>query len=152
MTSPQQLYQLQQPQQQQYQQQQYQQPQQQQYQQPQQQPQLTAQQQLEQQQLEQHYTQIYAKLTEMLSTPNGKFYMDRFQLLPLLQTKDAIPRERMESFFKHLLAYTYTATAAEIANHEEINAQLQEIKETLKKLIKEDPKPETPAPAATPGQ
>ena len=145
MTSPQQLYQLQQPQQQQYQQQQYQQPQQQyqqpqqqQYQQPQQQPQLTAQQQLEQQQLEQHYTQIYAKLTEMLSTPNGKFYMDRFQLLPLLQTKDAIPRERMESFFKHLLAYTYTATAAEIANHEEINKQLAEIKATLKKFIKEE--------------
>ena len=114
--------------------------------------QLSEQQLLDQKLLEQHYTQIYAKLTALLSTSNGKFYMDRFQLLPLLQTKDAIPRERMESFFKHLLAYTYTATAAEIANHEEINAQLQEIKETLKKLIKEDPKPETPAPAATPGQ
>ena len=104
----------------------------------------------DQQQLENHYTQIYGKLTDMLSTPNGKFYMDRFQLLPLLKTPDAIPREKMASFFKHLLAYTYTATAAEIANHEEINKQLQEIKETLKKLIKEDPKPETPA--ATPGQ
>ena len=116
---PQQLQQLQQPQQ---------------YQQPQQ----TSQQLLEQQQLEQHYTQIYSKLTEMLSTPNGKFYMDRFQLLPLLQTKDAIPRETMASFFKHLLAYTYTATAAEIANHEEINKQLVDIRATLAKLIKEE--------------
>jgi hypothetical protein len=162
MTSPQQQYQQQlqqqpQQQQQQYQQQlqqqqqQYQQPQQQQqYQQYQQQPQLTAQQQLEQQQLEQHYTQIYAKLTEMLSTPNGKFYMDRFQLLPLLQTKDAIPREKMASFFKHLLAYTYTATAAEIANHEEINKQLEEIKAALKKLIKEEKPVEEPAAAAPP--
>ena len=134
MTSSQQLYQLQQ-----------QQPQQQLEQQ--QQPQLTAQQQLDQQQLEQHYTQIYTKLTEMLSTPNGKFYMDRFQLLPLLQTKDAIPREKMALFFKHLLAYTYTATAAEIANHEEINKQLEEIKATLKKLIKEEKKVEDPAVA-----
>lgn len=103
-----------------------------------QQPQQTSQQLLEQQQLEQHYTQIYSKLTEMLSTPNGKFYMDRFQLLPLLQTKDAIPRETMASFFKHLLAYTYTATAAEIANHEEINKQLVDIRATLAKLIKEE--------------
>ena len=107
----------------------------------------TSQQQLEQQQLEQHYTHIYAKLTEMLSSPNGKFYMDRFQLLPLLQTKDAIPRETMASFFKHLLAYTYTATAAEIANHEEINKQLEEIKATLKKLIKEEKQVEEPAVA-----
>jgi hypothetical protein len=107
----------------------------------------TTQQQLEQQQLEQHYTHIYAKLTEMLSSPNGKFYMDRFQLLPLLQTKDAIPRETMASFFKHLLAYTYTATAAEIANHEEINKQLADIKATLTKLIKEEKKDEAPAVA-----
>lgn len=107
----------------------------------------TAQQQLEQQQLEQHYTHIYAKLSEMLSSPNGKFYMDRFQLLPLLQTKDAIPRETMASFFKHLLAYTYTATAAEIANHEEINKQLADIKATLTKLIKEEKKDEAPAVA-----
>ena len=106
-----------------------------------------SQQQLEQQQLEQHYTHIYAKLTEMLSSPNGKFYMDRFQLLPLLQTKDAIPRETMASFFKHLLAYTYTATAAEIANHEEINKQLADIKATLTKLIKEEKKDEAPAVA-----
>jgi len=107
----------------------------------------TTQQQLEQQQLEQHYTHIYAKLSEMLSSPNGKFYMDRFQLLPLLQTKDAIPRETMASFFKHLLAYTYTATAAEIANHEEINKQLADIKATLTKLIKEEKKDEAPAVA-----
>ena len=106
----------------------------------------------DQNQLEHHYTQIYGKLTDMLSTPNGKFYMDRFQLLPLLKTPDAIPRDKMSYVFKHLLAYTYAATAAEISNHQEVNAQLQEIKETLKKLIKEDPKPETPAPAATPGQ
>ena len=86
----------------------------------------------------------------MLSTPNGKFYMDKFQLVPLLQTKDAIPREKMASFFKHLLAYTYTATAAEIANHEEINKQLEEIKATLKKLIKEEKPVEEPAAAEPP--
>jgi hypothetical protein len=38
----------------------------------------------------------------------------------------------------------HAATAAEISNHQEVNAQLQEIKETLKKLIKENPKTETP--------
>lgn len=114
-----------------------------------QQVQQTSEQLLEQQQLEQHYAHIYSKLTEMLSTPKGKFFMDRFQLLPLLQTNDAIPRETMTSFFKHLLTYTYTATAAEIANHEEINKQLVDIRATLAKLIKEEKPVEAPvAPPA----
>jgi hypothetical protein len=94
--------------------------------------------------MDDHYKVIYENLSQILSSNNGKYYMDRFQLLPLLQTPDAIPRDKMSYVFKHLLAYTYAATAAEISNHQEVNAQLQEIKETLKKLIKENPKTETP--------
>ena len=97
--------------------------------------------------MEDHYNIIYQNLSEILTSNNGKYYIDRFQLLPLLQTPDAIPRDKMSAVFKHLLAYTYAATAAEISNHQEVNAQLKEIKETLHKLIKEDPKKEIPAAA-----
>ena len=49
-----------------------------------------------------------------------------------------------------MLSSYISHASAKIEEKVKINKQLQEIKETLKKLIKEDPKPETPA--ATPGQ
>ena len=105
-------------------------PQQQYYQQP---PQKT-QQQLE---IEQYYNQIYTKLAELFSTNSN---IDPYSLKKFIASNNmSISKERMGDFFKHLLFYTYASTAAEISNHQEINKQLEEIKKTLSKLIKEEP-------------
>ena len=122
------------------------------YQQPQvtqQQQQQVYQQQLTQEQLNEmtvYYNQIYQKLFQILFTENGKKYIDTLNLFPLVQSQNDIPKDKMSNVFKHLLAYTYSATASEITNHQEVNAQLKEIKETLKKIIKQETKTETTAP------
>lgn len=91
-----------------------------------------------------YYNEIYHKIYQILNTEYGKKYMDSLNLFPLAESANEIPPARMNNIFKHLLRYTYSATASEVANHQEINAQLKEIKETLGKLIKEQ-KPEAAA-------
>jgi|LakMenEpi03Aug12_release.lakeMendotaPanAssembly.Ray.scaffolds.fasta_scaffold09297_2 hypothetical protein len=85
-----------------------------------------------------YYNQIYQKLFQILYTEYGKKYIDGLNLFQLAQSSNEIPKDKINNIFKHLLRYTYSATASEIANHQEINAQLKEIKETLSKLIKQE--------------
>jgi hypothetical protein len=143
MTSPQQLYQQQLQQQ----QQQYQQYQQQQYQ---QQPQQIQQQQYQQRQLDpqriieidNYYKHIFNKLQEIMQTTEGNTHVDKYKLIEYLGAKP-IPQDKMNYLFKHLLKYTYQAEATEIANHEEINKQLVDIRAALAKILKEDKTVET---------
>jgi hypothetical protein len=87
-----------------------------------------------------NYNKIYKNLFQILSTEDGNKYIDSLNLFPLVQSQSPIKQENMNNVFKHLLAYTYSATASEVANHEQINAQLKEIKSELKKIINKDAK------------
>ena len=99
--------------------------------------------------IEDYYNKIFTKLTEIFNT-NASGTIDPYSFQSLLaKNNTSIPKERIGDFFKHLLFYTYASTAAEISNHQEVNKQLEEIKATLKKLIKEE-KPVEPAAVAPP--
>ena len=94
---------------------------------------------LQQIETEDYYKKISTKLTDILAT-NASGTIDPYSLQSVMtKYNTTIPKERMGDFFKHLLYYTYASTAAEISNHQEVNKQLDEIKKTLSKLIKEEP-------------
>jgi hypothetical protein len=85
-----------------------------------------------------NYQNIGLTLNELLNNERIKDFTDRYNLADNLSTQNPIPREKMANFFKHLLYYTYLATATEIKNHEEVNKQLADIRATLLKLTKTD--------------
>lgn len=98
-----------------------------------------------------YYNEIYNKLSEIIQTNPGNGYIDPYSLISILQDRNAIiPREKMSLFFKHLLAYTYTAKASEIEHYQTVNKHLQQIEFQLKELLDKDKKPVEPtvAPAA----
>lgn len=100
--------------------------------------------------IEDYYNKIFTKLTEIFNT-NASGTIDPYSFQSLMaKNNTSIPKERIGDFFKHLLFYTYASTAAEISNHQEVNKQLEEIKATLKKLIKEEKPVEEPAAVAPP--
>ena len=87
--------------------------------------------------IENYYKKIFDKLAELFTTNSNT---DPYSLKNFIASNNmSISKERMGDFFKHLLYYTYASTAAEISNHQEVNKQLDEIKKTLSKLIKEEP-------------
>ena len=100
--------------------------------------------------IEDYYNKIFTKLTEIFNT-NASGTIDPYSFQSLMaKNNTSIPKERIGDFFKHLLFYTYASTAAEISNHQEVNKQLEEIKATLKKLIKEEKPVVEPAAVAPP--
>jgi hypothetical protein len=50
-----------------------------------------------------------------------------------------------DNILRHLLYYTYSATASEIENHREINRYLSEIKALLEEHVNKDKKIDAPA-------
>jgi len=90
------------------------------------------------QEMTNNYNKIGITLHELLSNEHIKTYTDHYKLFENLSSPNPIPREKMPDFFKHLLQYTYLATASEIKNHEEINMQLADIRASLLKLTKSD--------------
>jgi hypothetical protein len=87
-----------------------------------------------------YYNIINTQLQNILYTEN-KNNIDPYHLISAaLDTKD-LSKEQMNLFFKHLLFYTYRASASEISNHLEVNKHLEEIKQVLLKLA-----PPTPTP------
>ena len=50
-----------------------------------------------------------------------------------------------DNILRHLLYYTYSATASEIENHNKINKYLSEIKTLLEEHVNKDKKIDTPA-------
>ena len=91
-----------------------------------------------------YYNEISHKLFQILNTENGKRNIDGLNLFQLAIAENDIPQSKMNNVFKHLLRYTYSAKAEEIANHQEINMQLKEIKATIVKLLKEQKPGEAP--------
>ena len=90
----------------------------------------------EEQKLKLYYNNIASKLGELF-TSNAQ-YIDPNNLSSLINNNNELSKEEIHKIFKHLLLYTYNATASEIVNHDEINKQLAEIKELLMKIIKPD--------------
>lgn len=104
----------------------------------------------QQEEMIKYYNEIYAKLSEIIKTNPGNNYIDPYNLISILQDGNAmIPREKMSLFFKHLLAYTYTAKASEIENYQAVNKHLQQIELQLKELLNKDKK-QTEIAAAPP--
>ena len=85
-----------------------------------------------------YYSIINTQLQNILNTEN-KNNIDPFQLLSTISSSNDLTKEQMKNFFKHLLFYTYRASASEISNHLEVNKQLEEIKQVLLKLAPPTP-------------
>jgi hypothetical protein len=85
-----------------------------------------------------YYNIINSQLQNILSSDN-KNYIDPFHLLSTISSSNDLTKEQMKNFFKHLLYYTYRASASEISNHLEVNKQLDEIKQVLLKLAHPTP-------------
>jgi hypothetical protein len=84
-----------------------------------------------------YYDMINSKISELFSTYTDG--IDRFKLGEYASpTSGPIPQEKMLLFFKHLLHYTYAATATEIENHQEVNKHLIDINKKLVELLNKD--------------
>jgi hypothetical protein len=90
------------------------------------------------QEMMRYYNIINTQLQNILNTEN-KNNIDPFQLLSTISSSNDLTKEQMKNFFKHLLFYTYRASASEISNHLEVNKQLDEIKQVLLKLVPPPP-------------
>ena len=85
-----------------------------------------------------YYNIINTQLQNILYTEN-KNNIDPFQLLSTLSSSKELSKEQMNLFFKHLLFYTYRASASEISNHLEVNKQLAEIRRLLLRMSPSTP-------------
>ena len=86
---------------------------------------------------------FYKEISDRLTTKNVGF--DPLKLTELLD-KSRIDNTDLTKFYRHLLNYTYASTALEVKNHEEVNLQLQEIRNLLLILV-----PQSKQNAALPG-
>ena len=75
---------------------------------------------------------FYNEISDKLTTKNVGF--DPLKLTELLD-KSKIDTNDLTKFYRHLLNYTYASTALEVKNHEEVNLQLQEIRNLLLTLV-----------------
>ena len=90
----------------------------------------------EKEKIQNYYNTISTKLGQLLNY--NKQSIDPYGLIQLITNSNPnskISDEALRAFYKHLLAYTYKATASEIVNHDEVNKQLSEIKEILIKIV-----------------
>ena len=65
-----------------------------------------------------------------------KFHIDIINGYNIIKYKKSINRDEL---YKHLLKYTYAATAREVENHNEVTKILKEIRDTLLKHVNPTP-------------
>ena len=97
-------------------------------------------QQYPQQQLEEmsKYHNIISSQLDTIIARGYNDIIDPYHIIAALDiqnSKKSLTPEQMNLFFKHLLKYTYRASASEISNHIEVNKQLAELKQLLLKLV-----------------
>jgi hypothetical protein len=78
------------------------------------------------------------------------------EMFRLLNSNDSLHSKDIKDIFKILINYTYKLKKTEIAlnekyekNFEEINDALKELKEEMKKIIKEPSSPPAPEPSSS---
>jgi hypothetical protein len=88
----------------------------------------------EKEKVQKYYETISTKIGQLFTY--NKQSIDPYGLIQIVNNQNSkISDEALRAFYKHLLAYTYKATASEIVNHDEVNKQLSEIKEILIKIV-----------------
>ena len=97
-------------------------------------------QQYPQQQLEEmsKYHNIISSQLDTILSRGYNDIIDPYHIVAALDinnSKKPLTQEQMNLFFKHLLKYTYRASASEISNHIEVNKRLAELKQLLLKLV-----------------
>ncbi len=80
----------------------------------------------------------------LISILKNEIKADPFNV-SLLLNKTKYNDEERNNILRHLLYYTYSATASEIENHKEINKYLSEIKTLLEEHVNKDKKTDAPA-------
>ena len=68
-------------------------------------------------------------------------FEDPLNIKGFLDKKDKFNDAELNRIYRHLLNYTYAATALEVKNHTEVNMQLQQIHKLLESLVSQAKNP-----------